>query len=238
MTYKENNFRNTTRSDYKDFAFDDLICAVDQYKKAVDKDNERYEQEKRFLLNKYAPTINDNVAGIYGIKIDEKIVYVGQSVLITDRVISHICTIMDYIKLLMLDDNIEKKYKLLSQAILDGYAIEFIILCECKKQNLNKMELKTKLNDIEKYYITLYNPPLNIQHTQRHTIPDTLKDMLVESATYIDSVRKEIRIKHRAGTSEQKECTRDIISMTGKKLNEIEDIEVLNTLLAVFNEES
>lgn len=47
--------------------------------------------------------------------------------------------------------------------------------------------------------------------------------------------RTEIRNKNKAGTTEQKREVKAIIASTGKKLDEIEDEEILKKILAVFN---
>ena len=50
-----------------------------------------------------------------------------------------------------------------------------------------------------------------------------------------DAARTEIRNKNKAGTAEQKKEVKAIIASTGKKLDEIEDEDVLKRILAVFN---
>lgn len=48
------------------------------------------------------------------------------------------------------------------------------------------------------------------------------------------AIRTEIRDKQKAATSEQKKAAKAIISATGKKLDEIEDVDVLNEILEVY----
>lgn len=96
--------------------------------------------------------------------------YVGKSKWIAERVNRHIGCIESVISNIIFDNDFEKKYIPLVYAILKGYKIEFITLCECavfvdNKYSINITELKEKLSKEEKYYIKLYNPPLNVQYT-------------------------------------------------------------------------
>ena len=50
----------------------------------------------------------------------------------------------------------------------------------------------------------------------------------------IAAVKKEIRDKNKAGTAEQKKAVKAIINATGKKLDEIDDEDLLKEMLAVF----
>jgi len=49
-----------------------------------------------------------------------------------------------------------------------------------------------------------------------------------------DAVRTEIRNKNKAGTPEQKKTVKALLNSTGKKLDELEDVEVLTKMLEVF----
>lgn len=49
-----------------------------------------------------------------------------------------------------------------------------------------------------------------------------------------DAVRTEIRNKNKAGTPEQKKSVKALLNSTGKKLDELEDVEVLTKMLEVF----
>lgn len=51
----------------------------------------------------------------------------------------------------------------------------------------------------------------------------------------IDAIRTEIRNKNKSGTKEQKTAVKSILIATGKKLDEIEDVEILTQMLEVFN---
>ena len=155
---------------HTDWALEDLKEAIEKYDKAIAKDNLKLQKESEVLLSKYAPTINE-IAGIYAIKVDDKILYVGQSKLITNRVLTHIFEITDCVKKMLLGEYVEKKYKILATAILTGHKLEFITLCECSKN-------KEELNEKEMYYINLYNTPLNTYRPKRHKIPDTLEEVL------------------------------------------------------------
>jgi hypothetical protein len=50
----------------------------------------------------------------------------------------------------------------------------------------------------------------------------------------LDAIKTEIRNKNKAGTKEQKTAVKAILNATGKKLDEIEDIELLTQMLEVF----
>ena len=49
-----------------------------------------------------------------------------------------------------------------------------------------------------------------------------------------DAVRTEIRNKNKAGTPEQKKAVKALLNSTGKKLDELEDVEILTKMLEVF----
>jgi GTPase SAR1 family protein len=66
-------------------------------------------------------------------------------------------------------------------------------------------------------------------------IPFDLDDDL-DSEVEVDfaALRTEIRNKNKSGTAEQKKQVKAIIASTGKKLDEIEDVEVLTRILEIF----
>ena len=51
---------------------------------------------------------------------------------------------------------------------------------------------------------------------------------------FFAAIRTEIRNKNKAGTKEQKAAVKAILTDTGKKLDEIDDIEILTNMLEVF----
>ena len=59
-------------------------------------------------------------------------------------------------------------------------------------------------------------------------------DLDEEVVVDLVAVRTEIRDKQKAATPEQKKAAKAIISATGKKLDEIEDVDVLNEILEVY----
>lgn len=157
---------------YVEYLRYDLEKLIERYNYAKKKDEQKEEERRNILLQKYAPTIKNNIAGIYAIKVEDKIVYVGKSKWIAERVNQHIGCIESVISNMIFDNDFEKKYIPLVNAILKGYKIEFITLCECavfadNKYSINITELKEKLSKEEKYYIKLYNPPLNVQYTEK-----------------------------------------------------------------------
>lgn len=164
---------------YIDYWINDFDSLIQRYNYAKYKDQQKEEERKNILLRKYAPTIKNNIAGIYAIKVEDKIVYVGKSKWIAERVDQHIGCIESVISNIIFDNDFEKKYIPLVNAVLKGYKIEFITLCECavftnNKYSMNITELKEKLSEEEKYYIKFYNPPLNVQYTgkKKYTVGD------------------------------------------------------------------
>jgi hypothetical protein len=68
------------------------------------------------------------------------------------------------------------------------------------------------------------------------TVPFDVDDDLdtTEVEFDFDAVKTEIRNKNKAGTPEQKKAVKAILNATGKKLDELEDIEALTKMLEVF----
>lgn len=69
------------------------------------------------------------------------------------------------------------------------------------------------------------------------TIPFDVDDDLdtTEEVEFdFEAVKTEIRNKNKAGTPEQKKAVKAILSATGKKLDELEDIDALTNMLKVF----
>lgn len=68
------------------------------------------------------------------------------------------------------------------------------------------------------------------------TIPFDIDDDLdtTEVEVDIDAIKTEIRNKNKTGTKEQKTAVKAILNSTGKKLDEIEDVEILTKMLEVF----
>lgn len=102
--------------------------------------------KKKGLAAKY------EYAGIYCIKIDQNIVYIGKSANMLRRVAQHYVGIQN---------ETEKKYRILSEARRKGHSINFDVLYYAKSRNY-----VDKLNEIgekEGEYIRKYNPILNTQ---------------------------------------------------------------------------
>lgn len=68
------------------------------------------------------------------------------------------------------------------------------------------------------------------------TIPFDIDDDIdtTEVEVDLDALKTEIRNKNKAGTKEQKTAVKAILNATGKKLDEIEDVEILTQMLEVF----
>ena len=101
-------------------------------------------------------------SGIYAITIDNRIAYVGKSVDVRQRCITHIYNVENgyYSK--------EKKYSLLLSARLGGHTIDCIPLCYCAPHELDSME---------DYFIEQYKPPLNILTPYGK---NKIKDLMIE----------------------------------------------------------
>ena len=102
--------------------------------------------KKKGLAAKY------EYAGIYCIRIDQNIVYIGKSTNMLRRVAQHYVGIQN---------ETEKKYRILAEARRKGHSINFDVLYYAKSRNY-----VDKLNEIgekEGEYIRKYNPILNTQ---------------------------------------------------------------------------
>lgn len=93
-------------------------------------------------------------AGIYSIKINNYIVYIGESKDVRDRIISHLWNIY-FAK----EDERDSKYWHLKQARERGYQITFTLLESCLRCSVEERMQK------EKDWIIYFMPPLNTQYT-------------------------------------------------------------------------
>ena len=73
----------------------------------------------------------------------------------------------------------------------------------------------------------------NLYEDEDNDVPFDIDDPIDEFD--MAAARTEIRNKNKAGTTEQKKEVKAIIASTGKKLDEIDDEEILKKILAVFN---
>lgn len=75
----------------------------------------------------------------------------------------------------------------------------------------------------------------DIDEDEDAAIPfDVDEDLDTELDFDFDAVRTEIRNKNKSGTPEQKKAVKALLNSTGKKLDELEDVEVLTKMLEVF----
>ena len=75
------------------------------------------------------------------------------------------------------------------------------------------------------------------EEEEDETIPfdvDEDLDETIEDEVDFAALRTEIRNKNKTGTAEQKKAVKAILSATGKKLDELEDVEALTKMLEVF----
>lgn len=94
-------------------------------------------------------------AGIYCIKINDKIVYVGKSVDMLVRIADHSLEIME-------GTNKSNKYKVLHKAYnSEECHIEFDVLYVCRKKN--QQQIFDDIGEAEARYINQYMPALNYQ---------------------------------------------------------------------------
>lgn len=109
-------------------------------------------------LNNYL-TFKDNknkekIQGVYAIEVNNKIVYVGQSVDVVGRCKQHSHKIIKPIEeCKKYKSDFRPLYSELRELFYNDYYIKFLILERVKNKN--------KLKQREKYYMDKYNPPLN-----------------------------------------------------------------------------
>lgn len=116
-------------------------------------------------------------AGIYCIKIDDKIVYIGKSYNMLKRISQH------YVGVKM---QTEFKYRIIAEAQRKGHKIGFDVLYYATKNSYDA--LKDEIGTKEGEYIRKYNPALNTQipkeenwknfTNKRLNANDILKDIL------------------------------------------------------------
>ena len=98
----------------------------------------------------YAPKYDH--AGIYCIKIDDTIVYIGKSHNMLRRVSEHYAAIQG---------QTEKKYRILAEAFRKGHAINFDVLYHAAETYYPAV--KNEIGQKEGEYIRRYKPVLNTQ---------------------------------------------------------------------------
>ncbi len=91
-------------------------------------------------------------AGIYSISVNGKIVYIGKSNNMLFRIAQHYVGIKE---------QTEHKYRLLSEAQRQGYAIDFDVIYNAKSKW--KMDIKNEIGEAEGVFIRRYKPILNAQ---------------------------------------------------------------------------
>lgn len=91
-------------------------------------------------------------AGIYCIKIDDKIVYIGKSANMLRRIAQHYAGIKK---------GTEKKYRIISEAERKGHPISFDVLYYAKSRRY--ADKLAEIGEKEGDYLRKYNPILNTQ---------------------------------------------------------------------------
>lgn len=116
--------------------------------------------------------------GIYAILVDNLVMYVGKSKNIRERALAHIYAIQESVTNITMGKNPGKKYRILAEAILQGYNFEIVTVTNCEFERLDELEME---------YINELGAPLNTYRPKRHYIPDTLDEALgLASANWID----------------------------------------------------
>lgn len=165
-------------TDYTTEAIDNIEKALNRLKKEKQKEYDSIVYKEKVLLNKYAPSILPHEIGIYAILVDNLVMYVGKSKNIRERALAHIYAMQESVTKIMMGKNPGKKYKVLAEAILQGYNLEIVTVTNCELE---------RLDDLEMEYINEFGAPLNTYRPKRHYIPDTLEEVMgLASANWID----------------------------------------------------
>lgn len=115
-------------------------------KQLAQEHNKFAEMEKEIVEKYNIPVVKYSGVGIYSIGIKDKIVYVGKSKDMLNRICNHI----QHIK----DETEGHKYELLHGIQNRGYTIKFDVLEYCNESNLDENEI---------YWINEIKPYLNTQ---------------------------------------------------------------------------
>lgn len=122
------------------------LSKLDQLTGLNEEQYQGVKQQGRELRNIFS-IVNQNKyqqPGIYCIKLDDQIVYVGRSKNMQARIWQHIKSIND--------GSNENKYRVLHEARAQGQTIQFDVL---------EYTAESRLDERERYYIAKYNPKLN-----------------------------------------------------------------------------
>lgn len=112
----------------------------------------RYEENAYNWLKRNGLADKYEHAGIYCIKIDETVVYIGKSYNMLKRVAQHYAAIKK---------PTEKKYRILAEAHRKRHAINFDVLYYAKAQDYTS--IMAEIGEKEGEYIRQYKPVLNTQ---------------------------------------------------------------------------
>lgn len=112
----------------------------------------RVEEIEKWLLNQ---GLGDkyNHPGLYCIKIQDKLVYIGKSLNMLERIANHLAHIEFPQK--------THKYQILAEARQRGYDVQFDVMYYSQKKNLKDIELD--IGNEEGRLIRKYRPALNYQ---------------------------------------------------------------------------
>ena len=111
-----------------------------------------YEENAYQWLKRKGLTVKYEHAGIYCIKISDRIVYIGKSANMLRRIAQHYVGIKQ---------GTEKKYRIISEAERKGHTISFDVLYYAKSRRY--ADKLAEIGEKEGEYIRKYNPILNTQ---------------------------------------------------------------------------
>ena len=115
-------------------------------------------------------------------------------------------------------------------------AVENAIVMKLEAANGNAPKKTTKTKAVPAPDPVVEEPHVEDEEddTPPFEVDDLEVDVDIEDDYDLDAMRTEIRNKNKAGSADQKKQVKAIIASTGKKLDEIEDIEILTQMLEVF----
>lgn len=128
---------------------------------------ERLKELEEKVRNKYGKQFD--CGGIYAVLLEGKIVYIGKSIHMTERIAEHMYAIES--------NDPGHKYQVMKQALIAGYKVEV--------KKIQRCDVKNNIGDLEGIWIRHYMPPLNYQipkenDYQHFTIQNTAKTITLE----------------------------------------------------------
>lgn len=113
---------------------------------------QRYEDNVAAMLRRKGYSSKYDHAGIYCIRLDDRIVYIGKSINMLERIAQHYVGIKNGRK---------EKYRIMSQLQREGYPISFDVLYDASQTN--RYDIDEEIGYMEGVYLRAYRPELNTQ---------------------------------------------------------------------------